>query len=98
MEAQPNLSEREVADAINAMTLDILKNTPRIYPKGHPADQLPTLTADVERELKRGRLDEARQRAEIVEKYLDLYKPAEETAVAAKGVIARRVHTILNPE
>ena len=28
------------------MTLDILKNTPRIYPKGHPADQLPTLTAE----------------------------------------------------
>lgn len=85
---------REVADAINVVTADILKNTPRQYPMGHPVDDLPRAATEIERALKRGRLDDAKRRAGVVAKYFDLYTPTEENAVAAKSVLARRIHEL----
>ena len=88
---------REVADAINVVTADILKNTPRTYPMGHPVDDLPRATTEIERALKRGRLEDAKRRAESVAKYIELYTPTEEDAVAAKNVLVRRIHDLAHP-
>jgi hypothetical protein len=87
---------KEVAEAINVMTADILKNTPKLYPKGHPVDDLPSAGTEIERHLKRGKIAEAKRRAGIAEKYLEMYSPSEEAPVAAKKIIAKRIHDLVH--
>ena len=95
MEAAHDLSDpaiaRAVADAINVVTADILRNTPKVYPKGHPVDDLPSVPLEMERSLKRGRIEDARNRAALAEKYLEVFSPTEDGSVAAKSVLARRL-------
>jgi hypothetical protein len=98
MEDVPDFSDpnaaRAVAEAINVVTADILKNTPRVYPMGHPVDDLPRVANDIERALKLGRLEDAKKRAGLAEKYLEVYAPSEEGAVAAKSVLVNRIHSL----
>src|ERR1700730_11881024 len=98
MEEDPSLTDKtslqEVAEAIDVMAGDILKNSPRIYAKGNPVREMPRMASAIERATKHRHFEDARARAGIFEKYLELYQPAEENARAAKSVIVQRIHDI----
>lgn len=98
MEDSGNLTDEkvvhEVANAINVIAADIIRGTPRLYPAGHPVHDMPRVATGIESALKRGNLADARQRAEIFQKYLEMYAPLEDEARVAKGILTQRMHVI----
>jgi hypothetical protein len=85
-----NSDDVDVASAIDVIASDILRNARRRYPPGHPVRDLPSIATSVEYQMKRGRLDDARHRAEMAAKYIAMYDPSEEGAKVARDLLERR--------
>lgn len=84
----------DVLNAINVIAADIIRSTPRLYPAGHPVHDMPRVATGIESAIKRKNLNDARQRAEIFQKYLEMYAPLEDDARAAKGILTQRMRDI----
>ncbi|MBV8150177.1 MAG: hypothetical protein JOY59_01365 [Candidatus Eremiobacteraeota bacterium] len=85
------------ASAPRTITKDIFRNAAR-YPAGNPIRDLPALASEIEREVKRGRLDEARRRAALLDKVIKGYESRDEDAAMAKLTLERRVRHVLSTE
>ncbi|MBV8600213.1 MAG: hypothetical protein JO359_01480 [Candidatus Eremiobacteraeota bacterium] len=89
---------REVAAAIDAISADILKNTPQLYASGNPLHDIPHLANAMEKSIQRGKFEDARIRATTLEKYIESYSPVDEPAQEAKYLLRHRVRLLTHTE
>ena len=82
---------KQVADAVNAITGDLIRNSAK-YPSG--VRDLPRLVSAMEKSIKAGNFKDAVFHAKLVDEQIEAWKPTDEPAQEAKLILRRRVRVL----